>query len=104
MVLREQGKAKWCWRRSAPKPVCWRSLRMWAWSLAGGWVRAVVGVGGAFGRGGGLAGEVATEPFADGVAGAGELACGGLECVALGAGDQRWMEPMAVGAHTVGSK
>ena len=48
-----------------------------------------------------FAGDVAAQPFADGVATATELARGGLEAVGAGEGDERLMQPMTIGAHTI---
>ena len=68
---------------------------------AGGLVRAMMGSAGAFLQCGGFAGHVAAQPFADGVAGAAELASGGLEAVGAGKGDELLMEPVAVGFHAI---
>ena len=63
---------------------------------AGGLVRAMMGSAGAFLQCGGFAGHVAAQPFADGVAGAAELASGGLETVGAGKGDELvdWMKTL----------
>ena len=72
-----------------------------AFQSAGGLMRAVLGAAGAFGQGGGFAGDVASQPFANGVARATELAGGGLEAVGAREGDELLMQPMTIGAHTV---
>ena len=72
-----------------------------AFQRGGGLMRAVLGAAGEFAQGGRFTGDVAAEPLAGGVAGATELAGGGLEAVGAGEGDEFLMQPMAIGAHTV---
>ena len=54
-------------------------------------MRAVLGTATPLGERRGFAGNVATQPFADSVAGTTELAGGGLEAVGAGKGDQLLM-------------
>ena len=64
-------------------------------------MRAVLGAATSLGERRRPAWDVAPQPFADGVAGAGEFASGGLEAVLAGEGDELLMQPMTIGAHTV---
>ena len=67
----------------------------------GGLVGAAIGTAAQLGERGRFTRDIAAEPFADGVAGAAELAGGGLEAVLAGEGNELLMEPVAVGFHAI---
>jgi len=67
----------------------------------GGLMWTVFGAARAFGQGGRFAGLITALPLADGVARTAELACGGLEPVSAGEGNNLLMEPVAVSAHAI---
>lgn len=72
-----------------------------AFQAGGGLVGTAMGTAAEFGHGGRSAGLVTLEPLADGIAGAGELAGGGLEAMGVGEGHQLLAQEMVVGAHSV---
>src|SRR5262245_14366587 len=72
-----------------------------AFQAGGDLVRAVMRSSALFGQRGRLAGLVAAEPFADGVAGAAELPRRGFEAVGASEGDQFLMQPMSISAHAI---
>lgn len=64
-------------------------------------MRAVLGPPAQFLQGGGLARNVASEPFTDGVAGTSELARRRLQTVGASEGNELMMQPMTIGAYPV---
>lgn len=72
-----------------------------AFQAGGDLVRAVMRASALFGQRGRLAGLVAAEPFAGGVAGAAELPRRGFEAMGAGEGDQFLMQPVSLGTHAI---
>ncbi len=72
-----------------------------AFQTLGDLVGRVLGATAAFDPSGGFTGLITAPPFADGVAGAAELAGGSLDAVGAGPGNQFLMPPMTVGAPTI---
>jgi len=67
----------------------------------GGLMRAGFGSAAQLGQGGRLAGEMPAQPFADGVAGATELASGGLEAIGRGEGGALLLPPVTIGLDVI---
>ena len=72
-----------------------------AFQADGDLVRAALGSAGPFVERGRLAGLVTTQPLADCVTRAAELADGSFEAVGTSEGDQFLVQPMSVGAHAI---